>query len=469
MKKIILSLFVFVSAIAFANAQTCVPDTLCITGVARYTNNQPVADTTIDVQIEVSQGFPLGNGSNIMYCELLLNITTNQFGEFTACFGAPTFLCQPFDPFAQVTWENCDLHYRMGWRITGSSTISPIVTSKFGTVPYAFASRTAEKLVGSQGAVTGDVLKWNGTSWVPGTDLGGGGSSNSFIDGATIDFTVNGSNVTAETNLQLQVSGNTLSLVTSGGSNSVSLPGGGSSYTAGSGISINGSNVISATDASATNEIQTLSLSGQTLSLSNGGGSVTLPSSGVPVGTIIAFAGDVNTPGVLPSGYLVCDGSPIVRSQFPNLFSAIGIAWGQGDGVNTFNLPDLRGMFMRGVSGGTNNDPDKNLRTPFNPGGNSGNNVGSLQSEEFKSHNHTQNPHNHIITDPGHSHLVGSSNNPGGSNTAYEGGGGFLGNRVGTTLVGTGITINNHTATNNPAGGAETRPINVYVYYIIKY
>lgn len=61
--------------------------------------------------------------------------------------------------------------------------------------------------------------------------------------------------------------------------------GGGTAYTAGSGIQISGSNVISANDNSATNELQTLSLSGSTLSLSNGGGSVTLPSgSSTPTG-----------------------------------------------------------------------------------------------------------------------------------------------------------------------------------------
>ena len=58
------------------------------------------------------------------------------------------------------------------------------------------------------------------------------------------------------------------------------LPSGGATYSAGSGINISG-NTISATDNSATNEIQNLSISGNTVSLSNGGGSVVLPPSGL--------------------------------------------------------------------------------------------------------------------------------------------------------------------------------------------
>ncbi|WP_409360714.1 phage tail protein [Bartonella heixiaziensis] len=58
----------------------------------------------------------------------------------------------------------------------------------------------------------------------------------------------------------------------------------------------------------------------------------------------------------LPSGWLLCDGSPYSRSLYSNLFSAIGTIWGSGDGFRTFNVPDLRGMFLRGFDGGRNVD-----------------------------------------------------------------------------------------------------------------
>jgi hypothetical protein len=76
----------------------------------------------------------------------------------------------------------------------------------------------------------------------------------------------------------ISLSGNLLSLSNGGGT--VTLPSsGGGSYTAGSGISIV-SNVISATDNSVSNELQTLSLTGSNLTLSNGGGTIALPSAG---------------------------------------------------------------------------------------------------------------------------------------------------------------------------------------------
>jgi len=87
----------------------------------------------------------------------------------------------------------------------------------------------------------------------------------------------------------LSLSGNTLSL---SGANSVTLPtGGGGSYTAGAGINIAGS-VISAVDNSATNEFQNLSVSGATLSISNGN-SVTLPTGTTyTAGSGISIAGN---------------------------------------------------------------------------------------------------------------------------------------------------------------------------------
>jgi len=61
-----------------------------------------------------------------------------------------------------------------------------------------------------------------------------------------------------------------------------------------------------------------------------------------PVGSLIFMA--LETP---PPGYLYCDGSVRSRTEFKELFKAIGITWGQGDGSTTFNLPDLRGEFIR--------------------------------------------------------------------------------------------------------------------------
>ena len=67
------------------------------------------------------------------------------------------------------------------------------------------------------------------------------------------------------------------------------------------------------------------------------------PTSGVPVGTIEYFA--TTTP---PAGYLKADGSAVGRETYPELFSAIGTTFGEGDGETTFNLPDLIDRFAQG-------------------------------------------------------------------------------------------------------------------------
>ena len=64
---------------------------------------------------------------------------------------------------------------------------------------------------------------------------------------------------------------------------------------------------------------------------------------GVPAGTIISYAGQTD-----PDGWLLCDGSPVSRTTYPDLFAAIGTLYGAGDGSTTFNLPDLTDRFLQG-------------------------------------------------------------------------------------------------------------------------
>lgn len=66
-------------------------------------------------------------------------------------------------------------------------------------------------------------------------------------------------------------------------------------------------------------------------------------SSGVPSGSMAAFAGSTT-----PSGWLLCDGSAVSRTTYASLYTAIGTTYGVGDGSSTFNLPDLRGRVVAG-------------------------------------------------------------------------------------------------------------------------
>lgn len=89
-----------------------------------------------------------------------------------------------------------------------------------------------------------------------------------------------------------------------------------------------------------------------TTGLRLGTGSVILVRSGVdagavtptPIGTVVDFAGST-----APSQWLLCYGQAVSRTTYALLFSAISTAWGPGDGVNTFNLPDLRGRSTSGL------------------------------------------------------------------------------------------------------------------------
>ena len=76
----------------------------------------------------------------------------------------------------------------------------------------------------------------------------------------------------------------------------------------------------------------------------------------------------------VPSGYLKANGAAVSRITYSNLFAAIGTTFGAGDGPTTFNLPDLRGEFIRGFDDGRGVD--------------SGRVLGSSQTDAFQGHWH---------------------------------------------------------------------------------
>jgi hypothetical protein len=165
-----------------------------------------------------------------------------------------------------------------------------------------------------------------------------------------------------------------------------------------------------------------------------------------PPGTVVAYMG-TNA----PPGWLLCDGSLVSRTNDATLFSVIGTASGSGDGSTTFNLPDLRGVFLRGMNGSrsdsfADSDDNTTLRTNIFTGGNTGNAVGSYQQDAFAAHYHQ----------------TTMSDNNGVANTW----GNPLGHGVGGEFSGTSDGGIDPTST---VGGSETRPKNAYVNYIIKY
>ena len=200
------------------------------------------------------------------------------------------------------------------------------------------------------------------------------------------------------------------------------------------------------------------------------GGFLTTDSSGnlsfatpdsVPTGCVFCRAA-----ASVPAGYLECNGAAVSRSTYSALFAIIGTTYGSGNGSSTFNLPDLRGEFIRGFDNGRGVDSGRSINNP--------------QGSANQSHNHSYGNngitvsganHNHnirrislqpsianvaITLGSGQSYQIGyATNNNGETNQAVQNSGNL-------SMSGTvGITINN-------TGGNESRPRNVAMMYIIR-
>lgn len=157
----------------------------------------------------------------------------------------------------------------------------------------------------------------------------------------------------------------------------------------------------------------------------------------VPAGSVMSYVGTS-----APTGWLMCDGSAVSRVTYAALFAVIGTSHGSGDGSTTFNLPDYRGRFLRGLDGSAGRDPDDSSRTAMNSGGNTGDAVGSVQSDQFGSHSHTVSN----LLNPNYSFREGS----------------------GTILFNANLG-GSPAATVSSAGGNETRPKNAFVNFIVKH
>ncbi|MDH4444898.1 MAG: tail fiber protein, partial [Akkermansiaceae bacterium] len=157
-----------------------------------------------------------------------------------------------------------------------------------------------------------------------------------------------------------------------------------------------------------------------------------------PAGTVVAYMG---TTAPTTGGWLLCDGSLKVRADYPALFAVLGTKCGYLTS-NDFYLPDFRGRFLRGWDSAIGRDPDRASRNAMAAGGNTGDAIGSIQGDAFKNHTHA-------FSDT-YTNFSQTSASGGAGNTGATG-----------TLVQDDTTLY--------AGGSETRPMNAYVNYIIKF
>lgn len=166
----------------------------------------------------------------------------------------------------------------------------------------------------------------------------------------------------------------------------------------------------------------------------------------VPTGAVSAFA--MTT---VPSGWLACNGAAISRTTYSDLFAAIGTTFGSGDGTTTFNLPDLRGYFVRGYDDGRGIDPARVF--------------GSNQATANLAHTHagTAPPHTHTATAAGSSKF-GANGSSYGTSWYGSAGDSSKGSTASlTTAASTALTL-----TIDSSGGTESRPVNVALAYCIK-
>lgn len=168
-----------------------------------------------------------------------------------------------------------------------------------------------------------------------------------------------------------------------------------------------------------------------------------------PVGSVLPYAGSL-TPtseaALIAQGFLPCDGRALGNTdpQYQALLKVIGTSY--GGTKTTFCVPDYRGIFHRGTDGGAGVDPNAAKRTSPQPSlaipGNSGDAVGSMQPFGLQSHTHT------YASAGGDYHII----NLGGLETP-------------------GVYAENNTtaASTSATGGAETRPRNAAINYVISY
>ena len=161
------------------------------------------------------------------------------------------------------------------------------------------------------------------------------------------------------------------------------------------------------------------------------------------VGAVQSFASSS-----APSGWLKANGAEVNRTSYAALFEIIGTTFGAGDGATTFNLPDLRGEFIRGWDDGRGVD--------------SGREFASFQESDNKAHGHGMDSagnHRHTFwgTHTSQSPIVWSDGRFG----LIDTGGGPA--RNGMNYSG------DHAHNIHSSGGSEARPRSIALLFCIKY
>jgi hypothetical protein len=140
MKKIILLLTLSFSLLNFANAQTP-PNAFNYSAVARNAAGQPIATTTIGIQITILKTSPTGASQ---YSENHF-VNTDAFGLFNLVIGAGAVQS---GSMATIDWSIDNYYLKVGMDAAGGTNFLIMGTTQLLSVPYALHAKTAESLVG---------------------------------------------------------------------------------------------------------------------------------------------------------------------------------------------------------------------------------------------------------------------------------------------------------------------------------
>jgi microcystin-dependent protein len=139
----------------------------------------------------------------------------------------------------------------------------------------------------------------------------------------------------------------------------------------------------------------------------------------VPVGTVVMSAA-----AVTPENYLACDGSSLLRSDYPDLFDALGTTYGAVDGTH-FTLPDFTNKVPRGQTPSTGGGADTHQHNSVSAGipsgtiGNTGD-TASVHFHTFSSLSGSAGAHTHSVPTSNHDH-GGSTGSPSNTVTVQSG------------------------------------------------
>lgn len=170
-----------------------------------------------------------------------------------------------------------------------------------------------------------------------------------------------------------------------------------------------------------------------------------------PIG--IGITGEIRTFAfsACPAGWLEANGGAVSRlGATAGLFAAIGTAWGTGDGTTTFNIPALRGKFLRDWDDGAGVDPARAFASTQT--GNIAQTVGTSAGTVTGTMSGTATGAGQVLE-----LTSGSLNTSGGSNVNTQ-----------SALTVTGTITGTETGTATVGTGTDTRPINAAVLFCIK-